>query len=104
MTGKFVKMKLLNNFLAMGYAALYSEAGRKCNIACGQIDIGNARTSMAETMAVGALQADLSVRPEPTLDLAHVASAVLYMASLPLNANVQWLTVTPPSMPYIGRG
>jgi NAD(P)-dependent dehydrogenase (short-subunit alcohol dehydrogenase family) len=78
--------------------------GRKYNIACGQIDIGNARTSMAETLAVGALQADLSVRPEPTLDLAHVASAVLYMASLPLDANVQWLTVTPPSMPYIGRG
>jgi NADP-dependent 3-hydroxy acid dehydrogenase YdfG len=78
--------------------------GRPYNIACGQIDIGNAATEMTEWMAAGAPQADGSIRPEPTFDPRHVAEAVLYMASLPLDANVQSLTITATTMPFIGRG
>ncbi|MCR5875259.1 SDR family oxidoreductase [Phenylobacterium sp. J426] len=78
--------------------------GRAYGIACGQIDIGNAETPMTRTMAQGALQADGSVRPEPYLDVRHVADAVLYMAGLPLEANVQFMTVMATRMPYIGRG
>lgn len=78
--------------------------GRKYDIACGQIDIGNAATDMAVKFAQGALQADGSVKPEPLLDLAHVANAVLYMASLPLSANVQFMTLMATKMPFIGRG
>ncbi len=78
--------------------------GRKYDIACGQIDIGNAATEMAAKFAQGALQADGSIKPEPLLDLAHVASAVLYMASLPLDANVQFMTLMATKMPFIGRG
>ena len=78
--------------------------GRKYDIAVGQIDIGNALTEMASGMARGIPQADGSVRTEPTMDVAHVASSVLYMASLPLDANVQFLTVMATKMPFIGRG
>ncbi len=78
--------------------------GRPYDIACGQIDIGNAATEMTAGIAAGAVQADGSVRPEPTFDARHVAEAVLYMAGLPLNANVQFLTITATSMPFIGRG
>jgi NAD(P)-dependent dehydrogenase (short-subunit alcohol dehydrogenase family) len=78
--------------------------GRRYGIACGQIDIGNADTSMATPMATGVEQADGSVRPEPTMDAGAVASAVAYMASLPLDANVQFMTVMATNMPYIGRG
>ncbi|MEV0055593.1 SDR family oxidoreductase [Saccharopolyspora shandongensis] len=78
--------------------------GRPYDIACGQIDIGNAATEMTAGIATGAVQADGSVRPEPTFDARHVADAVLYMAGLPLNANVQFLTVTATAMPFIGRG
>ena len=78
--------------------------GRKYDIACGQIDIGNAATDMTAGIATGAAQADGSVRPEPTFDARHVAEAVLYMAGLPLNANVQFLTITATTMPFIGRG
>ncbi|PZP52215.1 MAG: 3-oxoacyl-ACP reductase [Azospira oryzae] len=78
--------------------------GRKYDIACGQIDIGNAATEMAAKFAQGALQADGSIKPEPLIDLAHVASAVLYMANLPLEANVQFMTVMATKMPFIGRG
>jgi NAD(P)-dependent dehydrogenase (short-subunit alcohol dehydrogenase family) len=78
--------------------------GRNFDIACGQIDIGNAATDMTEGISRGALQADGSVRPEPTFDARHVAAAVLYMASLPLDANVQFLTITATKMPFIGRG
>jgi NAD(P)-dependent dehydrogenase (short-subunit alcohol dehydrogenase family) len=74
--------------------------GRAYDIACGQIDIGNAATEMTETMAKGVLQADGSVRPEPRMDLRHVGDAVLYMANLPLQANVQFMTL----MPLVGRG
>jgi NADP-dependent 3-hydroxy acid dehydrogenase YdfG len=78
--------------------------GRGFDIACGQLDIGNAATEMTQHMSHGALQADGSVVPEPTFDARHVADAVLYMAALPLDANVQFLTITATRMPYIGRG
>jgi NAD(P)-dependent dehydrogenase (short-subunit alcohol dehydrogenase family) len=78
--------------------------GRKYDIACGQIDIGNTATPMASQMAKGVLQADLSTKVEPTFDVAHVASSVVYMASLPLDANVLTLTVMATKMPFVGRG
>jgi NAD(P)-dependent dehydrogenase (short-subunit alcohol dehydrogenase family) len=78
--------------------------GRSYNIACGQIDIGNAATDMTAKMKDGVPQADGSVRPEPTINAQHVADGVLYMASLPLEANVQFLTVMATRMPFIGRG
>jgi NAD(P)-dependent dehydrogenase (short-subunit alcohol dehydrogenase family) len=78
--------------------------GRAYDIACGQIDIGNAATALTAPFAQGALQADLSMRPEPTMDLHHVADAVLYMASLPLDANVLEMTVMATKMPFVGRG
>jgi NAD(P)-dependent dehydrogenase (short-subunit alcohol dehydrogenase family) len=78
--------------------------GRKYDIACGQIDIGNALTDMTARMPRGVPQADGSVRVEPTMDVQHVAAAVLHMASLPLEANVQFLTIMATSMPFIGRG
>ncbi len=78
--------------------------GRKYDIACGQIDIGNAATELTERMAKGILQADGSTKVEPRMDVNHVASAVLYMASLPLEANVQFLTVMATKMPFVGRG
>lgn len=78
--------------------------GRAHDIACGQIDIGNAATEMTGRMGAGVPQADGSVRPEPTMDVEHVARAVVYMASLPLDANVQFLTVMATAMPFIGRG
>ncbi len=78
--------------------------GRAFDIACGQIDIGNAATDMASGTAIGAAQADGSVRPEPLMDVGEVGRAVRYMASLPLDANVASLTVLPPKMPFIGRG
>ena len=78
--------------------------GRPYRIACGQIDIGNAATDMTAGIATGARQADGSVRPEPTFDPAHVADAVLLMARLPLDANVQFMTITATAMPFIGRG
>src|SRR5215475_2412836 len=78
--------------------------GRPFDIACGQIDIGNAATDLTAAISQGARQADGSIRPEPTFDPKHVASAVCYMASLPLDANVQFLTITATEMPFIGRG
>ncbi len=78
--------------------------GRKYDIACGQIDIGNAATEMAARMAKGVPQANGSVAVEPLMDVDHVASAVLYMASLPLDANVQFITVMATKMPFVGRG
>jgi NAD(P)-dependent dehydrogenase (short-subunit alcohol dehydrogenase family) len=75
--------------------------GRAHDIACGQIDIGNAATALTEAMAAGVPQADGSVRPEPRID---VARAVCYMASLPLDANVATMTVMATKMPFIGRG
>jgi NAD(P)-dependent dehydrogenase (short-subunit alcohol dehydrogenase family) len=78
--------------------------GRKYDIACGQIDIGNALTEMAAKMAKGVPQANGSIAVEPLMDVQHVANAVLHMASLPLEANVQFLTVMATKMPFVGRG
>jgi len=78
--------------------------GRKYNIACGQIDIGNAASSMTEKMAAGVPQADGSTATEPTMNVDAVAQAVLYMARLPLETNVPFMTVMANQMPYIGRG
>jgi NAD(P)-dependent dehydrogenase (short-subunit alcohol dehydrogenase family) len=78
--------------------------GRKYDIACGQIDIGNALTEMAERMAKGVPQADGSIKVEPLMDVAHVAKTVVYMGSLPLDANVQFVTVMATKMPFVGRG
>ncbi len=78
--------------------------GRKYDIACGQIDIGNAHTELAARMASGVPQANGQVAIEPLMDVQHVASAVLYMASLPLEANVQFMTVMATKMPFVGRG
>jgi NAD(P)-dependent dehydrogenase (short-subunit alcohol dehydrogenase family) len=78
--------------------------GRAFNIACGQIDIGNALTDMAAKMTKGVPQADGSIAVEPVMDVANVAKSVLHMASLPLEANVQFMTVMASAMPYIGRG
>ena len=78
--------------------------GRDFDIACGQIDIGNAATDMTGQMSHGMPQADGSLASEPTFDAQHVAAAVLYMAGLPLDANVQFLTITATKMPFIGRG
>jgi NAD(P)-dependent dehydrogenase (short-subunit alcohol dehydrogenase family) len=78
--------------------------GRKYDIACGQIDIGNAATDLAARMAKGVPQANGQVAVEPLMDVAHVASAVLYMAGLPLDANVQFMTVMATKMPFVGRG
>jgi NAD(P)-dependent dehydrogenase (short-subunit alcohol dehydrogenase family) len=78
--------------------------GRAYDIACGQIDIGNAATELAAAMATGVPQADGSVRPEPTIDPELVARAVLYMAGLPLDANVLFMTVMATKMPFVGRG
>jgi len=78
--------------------------GRRFKIACGQIDIGNAATDMTATFATGVLQANGRTATEPRLDVAHVVRAVIYMASLPLDANVQFMTVMATTMPFIGRG
>ena len=78
--------------------------GRKYDIACGQIDVGNAATAMTAVMEQGVAQADGSVAAEPTMDADHVARAVLYMAGLPLDANVQFMTVMATKMPLLGRG
>jgi NAD(P)-dependent dehydrogenase (short-subunit alcohol dehydrogenase family) len=78
--------------------------GRKYDIACGQIDIGNAATDLAARMAKGVPQANGQVAVEPLMDVAHVASAVVYMASLPLDANVQFMTIMATKMPFVGRG
>lgn len=87
-----------------GLTKCISLDGRKYDIACGQIDIGNAATEMTESMISGVLQADGAIKPEPRINVQHVADAVLYMAGLPLDANVQFLTVMPTKMPFVGRG
>lgn len=78
--------------------------GRRFDIACGQIDIGNVQTDLGINMSGGTLQADFTLKPEPTFDVQHVAEAVLYMAGLPLTANVLNMTVMASSMPFVGRG
>ena len=78
--------------------------GREHDIVCGQIDIGNALTRMTARMGEGMPQPDGSIRPEPTMDVENVAQAVVYMDSLPLDANVLFMTVMAPGMPFVGRG
>jgi NAD(P)-dependent dehydrogenase (short-subunit alcohol dehydrogenase family) len=78
--------------------------GRPYNIACGQIDIGNALTNLTQSLDTGVPQANGSVAPEPRIDLEHVTEAVLYMANLPLSANVLFMTVMATAMPFVGRG
>ena len=87
-----------------GLTKVTSLDGRKYDIACGQIDIGNASTELTERMKKGVPQANGTIAVEPTMNLADVARAVVYMASLPLDANVQFMTVVATKMPFIGRG
>ena len=87
-----------------GLTKCVSLDGRKHDIACGQIDIGNALTDLAARMANGVPQADGSVRPEPLMDVKHVGEAVLQMANLPLDVNVQFMTIMASKMPFVGRG
>ena len=87
-----------------GLTKCISLDGRKYDIACGQIDIGNAATEMTERMTAGVLQANGTKMVEPRMDVRHVAEAVVYMANLPLDANVQFMTVMATKMPFIGRG
>lgn len=87
-----------------GLTKCISLDGREHDIACGQIDIGNAATAMNEKWAAGALQANGDTLIEPRMDVRHVADAVLYMAGLPLHANVQFMTVMATKMPFVGRG
>ncbi|MDS9466735.1 SDR family oxidoreductase [Paracoccus sp. MBLB3053] len=87
-----------------GLTRTLSLDGRAFNIACGQVDIGNALTNMAEAMTKGVPQADGSIKVEPVIDVSTVADSVWHMANLPDGANVQWLTVMATNMPYIGRG
>jgi NAD(P)-dependent dehydrogenase (short-subunit alcohol dehydrogenase family) len=87
-----------------GLTKSISLEGRRYDIACGQIDIGNAATPMTDRMSAGVLQADGSTAPEPTMDVAHVADAVRYLAGLPLDANVPFMTVMATTMPLVGRG
>ena len=87
-----------------GLTKCISLDGRKYDIACGQIDIGSAATDMTARMSSGVPQADGSRKPEPVMNVQHVAEAVLYMAGLPLDANVQFMTVMATNMPFVGRG
>jgi len=87
-----------------GLTRTLSLDGRAFNIACGQIDIGNTASNMTELMNSGVPQADGSIKPEPTMDTSHVANAGVNMAQLPLNTNVQFMTIMASAMPFIGRG
>jgi NAD(P)-dependent dehydrogenase (short-subunit alcohol dehydrogenase family) len=87
-----------------GLTKAISLDGRAFNIACGQIDIGNTATDMTSSMSSGSLQANGTMLPEPTFDVKHVVDGVIYMAGLPLEANVQFMTVMATTMPYVGRG
>ena len=87
-----------------GLTKATSLEGRAYDIACGQIDIGNTATELAAAMTHGTLQADLSIKTEPTFDVTYVADAVVYMAGLPLEANVLFMTVMATKMPFVGRG
>jgi NAD(P)-dependent dehydrogenase (short-subunit alcohol dehydrogenase family) len=88
----------------MGLTKSAALDGRRYDIACGQIDIGNAATEMTAKMKEGVPQANGSLAPEPTMDVEHVANAVVHMAGLPLDANVLFMTVMATKMPYVGRG
>lgn len=87
-----------------GLTKAISLDGRAFSIACGQIDIGNTASDMTSSMQSGVLQANGTIMPEPTFDVRHVVDAIVYMASLPLDANVQFMTIMATNMPFIGRG
>jgi NAD(P)-dependent dehydrogenase (short-subunit alcohol dehydrogenase family) len=87
-----------------GLTKTISLDGRPFNIACGQIDIGNAATEMTERMAAGIMQADQSIKVEPPMDVDHVGEAVLHMAQLPLESNILSMTIMATNMPFVGRG
>jgi NADP-dependent 3-hydroxy acid dehydrogenase YdfG len=87
-----------------GLTKAISLDGRKYDIACGQIDIGNAMTPQLKKSSAAMQQANGTIAAEPVMDLSHVADAIVYMASLPLDANVQFMTVMATKMPFIGRG
>jgi NAD(P)-dependent dehydrogenase (short-subunit alcohol dehydrogenase family) len=87
-----------------GITRTISLDGRKYDIACGQIDIGNAITPLTERMAKGVMQANGTVAPEPRMEVRHVGNAVLFMANLPLDVNVQFMTIMATKMPFVGRG
>ncbi|HXV11652.1 MAG TPA: SDR family oxidoreductase [Burkholderiales bacterium] len=87
-----------------GITRTISLDGRKYDIACGQIDIGNAVTPLTERMAKGVMQANGTVATEPRMDVVHVGNAVLFMANLPLDVNVQFMTIMATKMPFVGRG
>jgi NAD(P)-dependent dehydrogenase (short-subunit alcohol dehydrogenase family) len=87
-----------------GLTKCISLDGRGFDIVCSQIDIGNAATEMTERMSAGVMQADGTLKPEPRFDVRHVADAVVYMANLPLDANVQFMTLMASAMPFVGRG
>ncbi len=83
---------------------MFALDGRAFNIACGQIDIGNAATEMTDRMAAGIIQADGSMKVEPRMDVNHVGDAVAQMASLPLESNILFMTIMATNMTYVGRG
>ena len=87
-----------------GLTKCISLDGRAHDIACGQIDIGNALTDLSARFQTGTMQANGEMRTEPTFDVKHVADAVVYMASLPLDANIQFMTIMATKMPFVGRG
>jgi len=87
-----------------GLTKTISLDGRPFNIACGQIDIGNAATEMTEPMAAGIMQADQSIKVEPRMDVDHVGEAILHMAQLPLDSNILSMTIMATNMPFVGRG
>jgi NAD(P)-dependent dehydrogenase (short-subunit alcohol dehydrogenase family) len=87
-----------------GMTKCFSLDGRKYDIACSQIDIGNAATEMTDRITKGVMQADGTMRVEPRMDLKHVADAVVFIAALPLDANVQFMTLMATKMPLVGRG
>ena len=87
-----------------GMTRTISLDGRKYDIACGQIDVGNAITPLTERMAKGVMQANGTISPEPRMDVHHVGNAVLFMANLPLDVNVQFMTIMATKMPFVGRG
>jgi len=93
-----------SKYAITGLTKTISLEGRPYRIACSQIDIGNAATELSDAFGRGTLQADGSIKAEPMLDLRHVTEAVLYMAGLPLEANVQFMTLMATNMPLIGRG
>ena len=95
---------MIRQSVSTGLTRSTSLDGRPFDIACGQIDIGNAATEMTARMTDGVPQADGSRKPEPRIDVDHVANAVVYMANLPLDANVLFMTVMATKMPFVGRG